>query len=390
MPTLVSQSSCNLSLLPLNALNQVPAGYAPAYTRFSLVDNTAAAYTVTGMAWNGTTGIGTMTFIVPAVSSHATRTLTISLDGSPITVNPSPVTIDIVPPFHGRSVLTNSVIAWDMYVPDSATPQLFDFSGNGNFAVAQLGGGNLNPPTILGTQQYYVADASVYVAIGYSFYSAAIPPGFPVNNAPILNAQSILNDTFTGLPFQTISSAIMEINSSQCTVAVPVWAFKFRDSSGNTHGVQLVLSENDTATPTFSIVTTTSATSPTDWSSPVTQATATPPGITDHSPIGRLFLVTVTMAANGVGEIWINGTRYASGFNIFAGQTAPNPSGASTVTYFGGMGCFPDAHSGMYIYPTFGQCELVAYGTLLSGASVFTNASAWNLTGTATGPLYVG
>jgi len=393
MPTLVSQSACNLTLLPLNALNQVPAGYQPSYSQFTMTDNTSANYPITGIAWNGTTGQGVMSFTCPAVSTHVTRNLSIALNGTAIIANPNPITIDLVPPYHGRSVLTNAILAWDCYTPDAITPQFYDYSGNGNYAVDQgtRGSGFIQQPSFNATTSYIYA-TGLTSTTGYPCLSTT---WYGTNNlntalAPVLNTNSMAT-TYLGCPFQTITTTIL-LNTAASGASEEwngfVWGFTFKDSLGNSHSLGLWAQWYPSA---WGMVLVNGASpSPANWVSLPNIASGlvnSQAGTAIDPNEGLLAVITVTISPTGAGELWCDGTRVASGFNIYTGFTVPSPTGASTLTFFGGCGFTGGSNSGSEGAVTTGQLELIAYSDIKSGQFIYTNASAWNVVGTSTGPV---
>jgi len=138
MHMLVSGNTSTVTLTALNAFGQqVTNGFPAPGDVFTLVDNTTANYPITAETWND--GVGTLEVTAPTITINSVnRTLILKLNGSVVNVNPDPLLVTIFPPYNGKFVLTNAVIAWDCSVAGSnLTSRLYDYSGNNRYAVTQ-------------------------------------------------------------------------------------------------------------------------------------------------------------------------------------------------------------------------------------------------------------
>ena len=370
MSTLISNGAGSLTLLPLNALNQVVPGFTPAAGNFTMADNTAANYPITSVTWDTNTGLGTMVFTAPVVASRVTRTLTISMNGTPITVNPSPITTDIVPPYSGFMVLTNAWLAWDMVVPNATSLTLADYSGNNNYATTGAANYFQVGAFTSGTVVHLTPTVTLTVNRA-AFSSSGTPPNrFFASETPILNPTSLAAATFAGRPLNTIATVLwFNLLYDSLGTNMVVWTYSYNDGQGQTRGVRLLVTDNGAG-----ITLTLQGLFGGMWESYLTSVAASA-YITSG---GLIAMLTVTMNADNSASLYANGTLLATG-SVASTNGVGNPpqTGTQTLTYFGGLG---DGGFGLQNFYSYGaQLELVAYTDIKTQPFIATNAHAWGL-----------
>jgi hypothetical protein len=361
-------------MTPMNAANQVVQDFDPAASEFVLTDDQGASYTIQSLTWDNTSGTGTMTFTAPTVSVGSQRTLSMTMDGNPLSLLPNPLTVEIMPPFGGKSVMTDAWLAWDLQVPNSTMLQMGDYSGNNNYAVAYNAGYFL--PAVLTATSQIGLSATTWTTLGRTCFSVVFGTNYGAN-APVLNAISLATATFTtGIPFGTISTVLYTAHiTANSDEPFPIWNFSFVDANGKTRQI-ILYAQTIGFSDTDSSLRLDTSYNGTSYQNVI------------YANVGSVFmksgqigLITLVFNADGSGTLYLNSQVLATVANVWgSGAPVPPMTGPCTLTAFGGLSASFGGDTIVGDPELFGQLELVAYTSRLTAAQVQVNAAAWGLT----------
>lgn len=365
---LVGNSTCQMKLLPLNALNQIIPAFTPGVSDITLTDDQGATYTISSITWDPTSSVGTMVFTTPTVTGASVRTLTLSVDGTPIATNPTPIQVTILPAFGGHSALNNAWLAWDLQVPNATTTQIGDYSGGNNYAVNQAGGYFVVPRVISTTKLY--SSPTQYTLLGRTALTTDTR-GANENTVPILYP---VPATFSGRPFGSISTVFYrpEDDIYSRGKLFPLWRYTYTDSNGVTRDFKLCI----TFYPSPMTLTLYSYYNGV-WNSVLTYPTGT--RLIGGESTTNYCLLTLLFNADSSASLYINGTLLGTASNVYGSTTPPNDASTNTLTYFAGMGDGNVYLGDTGYLITDAQLEMVCYTTILTAQQIALNAAAWGL-----------
>ena len=379
MTLIVSNSTETLQLIPLNSVNQViTTGFPPAGAVFTVTDDQAGIYPVTDSVWND--GVGTLTFTSPTVTAQTTRTLAISMNDNPLTVNPPDFQVDIIPPYRGKFVLTNAKIAWDYSLDNATTTQMFDYSGNGNFATAiGLSGAYLTSTLLPNTiPDFITTTTSPVVSLGRvplareAWYSRD-----NVNGMPQLNSVSALSGTLAvGFPIKTVQSifwvgGITDANFWNAFSRVTIWYASFKDESNNTHTLELCFDLAPTSTARFTF-----------WLDG-NESAFTPALVNPYFTLSNQIVSATTVLSRDNSQwhvdLYLN-QQHIQQLSWNMGSSAGTDTTQYKLTGFSGLGSIrTHTDEGTDVGANFSVFEQVAYSDTKDISFIATNASAWGL-----------
>lgn len=233
---LVANSVETMIITPLNSFNQIISGFTPSAGQITITDDTSPTpinYPVQSLTWDADTKLGTLTFQTPdGITQSVTKNLTVKKDGVALNVIPNPLTVDIMPPYRGRFILSSAVLAWDFALTHGATiSSFYDYSGNNAHAVAFDGTviGNTSKYTTTPNYKRFAGDTSI--TLGYKTYcfDQALTAKRPALNANKVNE---LTEVPSGpvFPARTISFAFI-LAGLNSTISYNLWNWGIRVQS---------------------------------------------------------------------------------------------------------------------------------------------------------------